>query len=46
MQTHQPFQKEQKVLQELNYREDIVKTNTGKGEAVVIIDVKDCIKKI
>ena len=46
MQTHQPFQKEQKVLQELNYREDIVKTNTGKGGAVAIIDIKDCIKKI
>ena len=45
MQVHQPIQKEQKALQELKYREDIVKTNADKGQVVVIIDLKDCMKK-
>ena len=31
MQVHQSIQKEQKTLEELNFREDSVKTNTAKG---------------
>ena len=38
--------KEQKALQELQSREDIVITNADKDGAVVILDVEDCIKEV
>ena len=44
MQLHQPIREEQKTLRELKYREDIVTANTDKGEELVAVDVKDCIK--
>ena len=37
--------KEQKVLEELKNREDIVITNAGKHGTVVILDVKDYVKE-
>ena len=46
MQVHQPIQKkEQKTLQELKHREDIVITNADKVGAVVILEVKNYIKE-
>ena len=41
----QPIREEQKTLRELRYREDIVTANTDKGRELVVVDVKDCIKK-
>ena len=41
----QPIREEQKTLIELRYREDIVTANTDKGRELVVVDVKDCIKK-
>ena len=38
-------EKEQKALEELKHREDIVITNADKGGTVVIFDVKDYIKE-
>ena len=37
--------KEQKALQELKHRDDIVITDADKGGAVVILDVEDYIKE-
>ena len=37
--------KEQKALQELQSRDDIVITEADKGGAVVILDVEDYMKK-
>ena len=37
--------KEQKALEEIKYRENIVITNVERGGAVVILDVKDYIKE-
>ena len=38
-------EREQKALEELNVRDDIVITNADKGCAVVILDVKDYVKE-
>ena len=38
-------EKEQKALEELKHREDIVISNADKGGTVVIFDVKDYIKE-
>ena len=40
------FKKKQKALEELKHREDIVITKADKGGALVILDVKDCIKNL
>lgn len=46
MQVHQPIWKNKKTASEkLKHREDIVTTNSGKEGAVVIVDVKYCIKE-
>ena len=37
--------KEQKASEEIKQSEDIVITNADKGDAVVILDVKDYIKE-
>ena len=37
--------KEQKALQELQFRDDIVTTDADKGGAVVILDVEDYVKE-
>ena len=41
MQVHRPIQKNQKALEELKHREDILITNADKEGAVVILEVKD-----